>query len=226
MRKIVFYKRAYIFILLLLLSSVVFTQEQLEEKKNERCFNVGLNYSRVSLIPYLSLDYRKIKKIGITVEFTPIIRIPNYFGIRVLDPIMNSEYSNGLTYNGFLTNLVFYYPKHKDDKWHFTPAVEISFSQQFRRDYLVNNYSPENPCNGFSDRDFNFITINSRIALTALLFYGMPHLKIFIGLGIGHINFYHRGYNEYGSRITPFRETETYYRSVVKIGFRMGLDVF
>jgi hypothetical protein len=230
MQIIIFYKRAYVIILLLLISSVVFTQEQPEEKKNERCLNIGLNYSRVSLMPYLSLDYRKIKKIGITVEFTPIIRIPNYFGIRVLDPIMNSEYSNGLTYNGFFTNLIFYYPKSEDDRWHFTPAVELSFSQQFRKNHRVNIHTQENPCDGFPNSDYNYISIKSRTALTAVLFYGKSHLKMFIGLGIGRINSYNRGYNEYGNSsnpiITPFQETDVYYKPVVKLGFRLGLDVF
>ena len=228
MQTIIYFKRAFILIALLFLSSFVFGQGHPREKKSH--FNIGLNYSRISIIPYLSLDCMMKEKIGITVEFKPRFLVPNYLGLDLLEPYMKSEYDTPITYNGFFTNFIVHTQKPEDGKWHFTQGLELSYYQHFREKYAINIYGSENPCGGPSLTDYIEFSIKSRVALTALFYYGKSKFKLFAGLGIGRIQMYSRGYHSYSypttRNIIPFNDVDISFLPVIKLGFRFGINIF
>ena len=219
-----------LFLSILLSATSCFAQQQ-EGSKDEKFhhFNLGLNFSRLSPLPYLSMNYQMNKRLGFTGEIKPVFLLSNRLGWEIFDDVTGHN-SGKLKYNGFLTNFIVHFTFYRYRKINFSAGGEFSFQQIFEKNYTV-VYKGQNLCDPHEVIS-TYIDIRTRYGFIPLIFIGDSFIKFFAGYGIARFDLYDRGYSytkPYSGSgekyIYPFKSSSSYREGVFKCGVRIGIDL-
>ena len=196
--------KEFVFVMLIGLSVFTYGSPADSTKLKPR-LNIGVNFTTVSLMPFLSFDYQFAPKLGFTLELSP-------------------SFKNYLPDAGWVnTNIIVHAIRPEETKFHFTPALELSFFRETKTDYKIPGHHPKNPCDGPSTLTEVQYYRKTRMALVLMFFYGNPKFKVFYGLGVGKVRVFARGYQYYDGALLPYLRDEDKYLPHIKVGLRMGI---
>jgi hypothetical protein len=182
MQKTYFTRRAFTFVLLIVLTNNLLeaaTQDSIGYKKR---FNIGVSVNSLIHFPYLSVDYRLNERLGLTLEAKPRVIL---FETTLFDGgfLESSLLSRNYKMKGFHTNVQLMFLNSSERKWSLTPAIELSYAYKYLREERISSWY------------YDFYSI-STTSLNAMLFYGKESFRLYLGLGVAYHYGFQSGYTK------------------------------
>ena len=234
MQTVIYFKRVFFFVLVILLihrSLMAVTEDSISSKKR---FNIGVNISSLIHLPFLSVDFGLTPRLGLTVEAKPLLFPYKLSKAYKSDFIVSKRVWENYNLKGLRSSLILHWIKPDVNKKHFTPAIELAYSYQHRKNFYIeeSNRITFDKIDGMNTEiKYYEVFSRSKVAVNFLINYGKEKFKIYMGVGIAGSVEYGRGYlyeqiahiHDNSSSYSPFIGTDISFSPVFRIGTRFSI---